>query len=77
MLDSKALRLEMFKRSVSVPMLADAIGISIGSLYRRLNNEIVFTVREMQKCLEYLGLSDSERDAIFFNQESVLSDTFG
>lgn len=69
MLDSKALRVKMVESECSVADLAKILGISTTAVYRRLNNEVAFTVPEMLKCVSRLNLSTAERDKIFFEKK--------
>jgi len=69
MAGSRALRIKMFSCSCTVKELSQVLGLSTAALYRRLNGKISFTISEMLKCVEHLGLTDEERNQIFFASE--------
>lgn len=48
--------------------IAETLGISYGSLRRKINGEVSFTQREIQMICDLLNIADLEkRDAIFFS----------
>lgn len=46
--------------------LAEEIGMSVSALSEKVNGKSQFTVLEVSSIQEVLGLSDSERNEIFF-----------
>ena len=66
MFNKKMLRTKMYGNSCTAKELSQLLGISQSALYRRLNGQIAFTVPEMLMCAKYLGLTNEERDQIFF-----------
>jgi len=48
--------------------IAETLGISYGSLRKKVNGDVSFTQHEIQSLCELLNISDLEkRDAIFFS----------
>jgi len=66
MSSKKALRIKMYSSTCTVKELSQVLGLSTSAFYRRLNGKTQFTVQEMLKCVEHLGLTEEERDEIFF-----------
>ena len=47
--------------------LAQAIGISGGTMSQKINNKANFNQPEMQKMMDLLNIADAEVTSIFFN----------
>lgn len=62
---------EIIKQSgYDMYQIAQAIGINRATLYRKMDaNGVKFTIGEIQKLIEVLGLSDEEAIEIFFSKE--------
>lgn len=56
-MDKLKLEYEMKKRRVSVEELCNAVGISRSAYYRKVGGKSEFTQGEIQKIVDYLGLS--------------------
>lgn len=52
---------------ITITMISSRIGISRESLYNKIERRTEFTVSEIVKLTEVLGLSTEKRDEIFFN----------
>ena len=48
--------------------LADKMGLSLTSVQKKINNEVEFRQSEIQKACEALGLTNEEKESIFFAQ---------
>ena len=66
-MDKLKLEYEMKKRGVSVDDLCNAVGISRSAYYRKVNGKSEFTQGEIQKIVDYLGLSSPM--GIFFAEK--------
>lgn len=66
MTDTLELKVAMLRAGATNATLADALGISCQSLSKKINNRVDFKSSEIQKAVDYLGLSDEERNRIFF-----------
>ena len=66
-MDKLKLEYEMKKRGVSVDDLCNAVGISRSAYYRKVNGKSGFTQGEIQKIVDYLGLSSPM--GIFFAEK--------
>lgn len=62
---------EKIKQSgLDMSQIAKAIGINRATLYRKMDsNGMKFTIGEIQKLIDVLGLSDEEAIEIFFDKE--------
>ena len=63
------LKMEMVRREVSVPKLAEQIGISKKTLYSRLRGDTSFTQSEIVKISDVLSLDNQQMLSIFFTQK--------
>lgn len=70
------LRAEAIRRNLSIGELADRIGISRETLWRRLRNPGSFKISEIRAIQEALCL-DAERVHSLFFSESFLKETKG
>ena len=61
------LRVELARRNISIPELADKIGIGKKSLYQRFKKETQFKQNEILKIKEILHLSNERVMEIFFS----------
>lgn len=61
--------MEMIKREVSVPKLAEKIGISKKTLYSRMRGDTSFTQSEIVKISNVLSLNNEQMLSIFFAHE--------
>lgn len=66
-MDKLKLEYEMKTRGVSVDELCKAIGISRSAYYRKVSGKSEFTQSEIQKIVDYLGLSSPM--GIFFAEK--------
>ncbi|SCJ79276.1 Helix-turn-helix [uncultured Flavonifractor sp.] len=66
-MDKLKLEYEMKKRRVSVEELCNAVGISRSAYYRKVSGKSEFTQGEIQKIVDYLGLSSPM--GIFFAEK--------
>ena len=62
-------------RTPTTQEIADALGISCQSLSKKINNRVDFKSSEIQKAVDYLGLSDEERNRIFFGHNVDIKST--
>lgn len=64
---------KIVERGLSIPVVAEKMGIDRSSLYRKLNNKgETLTIREAQKIVEILELSPVEATEIFFDDSVAL-----
>ena len=70
------LRAEAIRRNLSIGELADRIGISRETLWRRLRNPGSFKVSEIRAIQEALCLDAEQVHSLFFS-ESFLKETKG
>lgn len=66
-MDKLKLEYEMKSRGVSVDALCEKIGISRSAYYRKVSGKSEFTQGEIQKIVDYLGLSSPM--GIFFAEK--------
>ena len=69
MLDVLALRHAMLDANCTASALAQACNISPSALYRRMCGVVPFTLPEVYRCCDRLGLNPERRDQIFFAPE--------
>ena len=69
MINTRLLQSQMTLKGVSTKDLADAQGWSMSTAYRKINGKVAFTIIEVQKCVDFLGLSAETASAIFFATE--------
>ncbi|MBQ3584522.1 MAG: helix-turn-helix transcriptional regulator [Lachnospiraceae bacterium] len=67
MTNSQMLKEKICNSGISITYIAEKIGISRESFYKKLNNKTEFKASEMTIIKEVLNLSVEERDKIFFN----------
>lgn len=72
----ESLRREMYAKKISAAKLAEIVGISRQSLYRRLSGQTEFYRSEIEKISKALELSVGDMQDIFF-PGSVVKDTQG
>lgn len=60
------LRAEMLRRGYSYETMADAIGLSHNTFWRKVNGQNEFTLSEIQAIIKLLELDDQQLKAIFF-----------
>ena len=68
MTDFELLKTKIKESGITMVAIAKKSGILRETLYNRLNGVGDFTASEMVAISQTLGLSDEERDAIFFCQ---------
>jgi len=61
------LRAEIVRNGLSVPKIADIIGIGKKSFYSKLKGETQFKQKEISDLKRMLNLSNEQVNAIFFN----------
>ncbi|WP_257721857.1 helix-turn-helix domain-containing protein [Faecalibaculum rodentium] len=66
-MDKYRLEYEMRKQGISMHDLAQKLGMSRSTLYRKLNGITEFTLGEIQETLDFLGLESPA--GIFFKSE--------
>lgn len=64
MLAINELRAAMARKEYSMNDLADILGVSRSTIYRRMRGESEFTVTEVIKMIDVLNITDPER--VFF-----------
>lgn len=67
-MDLCELRAEMARQQISIPKLANLIGINKKQLYARFSEKVAFKQNEIQKIKNVLNLSDEKMITIFFSQ---------
>lgn len=66
MTDTKKFKAAMVEKGMTLAKLSEATGISTASLSYKINNHRQFSAREISTIQIILGLTATERDAIFF-----------
>ena len=66
MTDSKKLRDAVAAKGLKYNYLADNLGLTPYGLKKKIENDTEFKAGEVKKLSDLLGLSNRERDAIFF-----------
>jgi DNA-binding phage protein len=66
MTDTQALRDIIQGQGLKLGYVAEACGFKRATFMRKLNNESSFTVDEVPRVCRVLGLSNADRDRIFF-----------
>lgn len=69
MTDIQMLKATLILKKITQDKLADLIGMSKASLSYKINNRRDFTISEAVKIQKVLGLTNEERDAIFFAKD--------
>ena len=68
MTDTRLLEIAITRADINKKELAEAIGLSVMGLYKKINNITEFKASEIAKLTALLQLSDAERESIFFTQ---------
>jgi len=66
-LDIGELRAELGRQNMSIPRLAEALGMNRKQLYQRFHGDVSFTQKDILGIKHVLGLSDEQIIRIFFN----------
>lgn len=66
MTDKKLFEITLLKKSKTKQNIADLLGLSLQTVYNKINNVVDFKTGEISKICEFLKLSNRERDLIFF-----------
>ena len=66
MVDIARLKAQIVLRGKTAGEVTKAIGMSHGSWHNRLNGKVSFTLEEIVKLAEYLGMSKDDVMQIFF-----------
>lgn len=69
MFDEQKFKIALLKRKVSYEDIAKMLGISIVTLYRKINGNSDFYRREIDQISNYLSLDLQEKEEIFFADE--------
>lgn len=69
MTNTKEFKIALLRKGITAGELAEMIGMSRPSLSYKINNQRMFTVTEISKISEILGLSLIEKERIFFDNE--------
>lgn len=75
MTDSTKLNGAISDSGISITAIARKLGITRECFYKKLNNKTEFKASEIASMQNILGLSNEERDAIFFAKEVEYSST--
>ena len=66
MINTNLLKSQMTLRGINGKGLADALGWSSTTTYRKINGKVAFTAPEIQVCVELLSLDSETAGKIFF-----------
>lgn len=66
MTDTLELKTILFRKQITLEKLSGLIGLSTTTLSYKINNKIEFKSSEIKAMQEILGLTNDERDKIFF-----------
>lgn len=66
MFDEKRFKITLMQKDKTINDIAEALDISIVTLYRKMNGESDFYRDEIQKICNFLNLKGEEREKIFF-----------
>ena len=69
MTNTKEFKIALLRKGITAGELAEMVGMSRPSLSYKINNQRMFTVTEISKISEILGLSLIEKERIFFDNE--------
>ena len=69
MTNTKEFKIALLRKGITAGELAEMAGMSRQSLSYKINNQRMFTVNEISKISEILGLSLIEKERIFFDNE--------
>lgn len=72
MTNSNLLRQKIQESGRIMKFIAEKMGISRETLYKKIDNITEFKASEIVKITDILELSDQERNDIFFNENSEL-----
>ena len=72
MTDTSLLNAAIAKSGISKKDLVKALGLTYAGFWKKLHNRSEFKATEIKKLQRLLGLSDAERDRIFFAKISDL-----
>lgn len=67
-MNEKKLRMAMVNNDLSVPKLADILGISAQALYNKMSGRSEFTAKEIRATASAMHLSVGEINDIFFGE---------
>lgn len=65
-MDGIKLRQAIDDNGIKLKFICEKLGLSRQGLYKKMNGRSEFTVSETKEIQQILGLSNEERDAIFF-----------
>lgn len=63
------LKAAMARKGISIPRLAELLGISKKTIYTRFSGDTDFTLKEIKRIAEVLELSDEDILIIFFTEK--------
>ena len=66
MTDKQKFEIALIRKSRTKQDIADLLGLSLQTVYNKINNVVDFKTREITKICEFLKLTVKDRDAIFF-----------
>lgn len=66
MTDTKALEIVLLEKDKSKKDLAELLGVSMQTIYNKINNVVDFKTQEVKAITEFLQLTQEEMMAIFF-----------
>ena len=69
MFDEQKFKIALLRRNVSYEDIAKMLGISLVTLYRKINGNSDFYRREIDQISNYLSLDLQEKEEIFFADE--------
>lgn len=68
MVDTNKLRGKIVERGMSVPVVADKMGIHKSTFYRKIAGNCPITIQDADLLVSILGLTAEEAKSIFFSQ---------
>lgn len=77
MTDTTRLNEAIAESGITIVAIAKKIGISREGLYKKINNDTEFKASEISAMQRILGLTNEERDIIFFAKEVECDSTVG
>ena len=69
MTDTKEFEMALLKAGKTKADIARLLGVSLQTIYNKLNNVVDFKSREIIAIAKFLNLSKSKRDVIFFAKQ--------
>lgn len=69
MTDTLLLKSYLVRHEMTYKELADKLGLSYQSIWKKINNEVPFRSTEISKITKELGLTAEEMKSIFFANE--------